>query len=174
MVKSFRSHPSILLRSIGNESVYGTNFQQCWDWVKATDKTRPVIFSYPGSVGEKEPVYDILSMHYQDVNGNLNQWNRSTRGFQGEGIPALFDEWAHPACYTYATLQEDPNIREFWGHSIERMWSGLFDAPGGLGGATGDMWMKRLCCPEPKVGTALTERVCPYRQPEDYQGKCVG
>ena len=135
MVKSFRSHPSILFWSIGNESVYGTNFQQCWDWVKATDKTRPVIFSYPGSVGEKEPVYDILSMHYQDVNGNLNQWNRSTHGFQGEGIPALFDEWAHPACYTYATLQEDPNIREFWGHSIERMWSGLFDAPGGLGGA---------------------------------------
>ena len=86
MVKSFRSHPSILFWSIGNESVYGTNFQQCWDWVKATDKTRPVIFSYPGSVGEKKPVYDILSMHYQDVNGNLNQWNRSTRGFQGEGI----------------------------------------------------------------------------------------
>ena len=73
MVKSFRSHPSILFWSIGNESVYGTNFQQCWDWVKATDKTRPVIFSYPGSVGEKKPVYDILSMHYQDVNGNLNQ-----------------------------------------------------------------------------------------------------
>ena len=47
MVKSFRSHPSILFWSIGNESVYGTNFQQCWDWVKATDKTRPVIFSYP-------------------------------------------------------------------------------------------------------------------------------
>ena len=67
MVKSFRSHPSILFWSIGNESVYGTNFQQCWDWVKATDKTRPVIFSYPGSVGEKKPVYDILSMHYQDV-----------------------------------------------------------------------------------------------------------
>ena len=67
MVKSFRSHPSILFWSIGNESVYGTNFQQCWDWVKATDKTRPVIFSYPGSVGEKEPVYDILSMHYQDA-----------------------------------------------------------------------------------------------------------
>ena len=112
MVKSFRSHPSILFWSIGNESVYGTNFQQCWDWVKATDKTRPVIFSYPGSVGEKKPVYDILSMHYQDVNGNLNQWNRSTHGFQGEGIPALFDEWAHPACYTYATLQEDPDLDE--------------------------------------------------------------
>lgn len=42
MVKAFRSHPSILFWSIGNESVYGKNFQACWDWVKATDTTRPV------------------------------------------------------------------------------------------------------------------------------------
>lgn len=174
MVKSFRSHPSILFWSIGNESVYGTNFQQCWDWVKATDKTRPVIFSYSGSVGEKKPVYDILSMHYQDVNGNLNQWNRSTRGFQGEGIPALFDEWAHPACYTYATLQEDPNIREFWGHSIERMWSGLFDAPGGLGGAIWGYVDETFMLPEPKVGTAFWKEFARTAKPEDYQGKCVG
>lgn len=174
MVKSFRSHPSILFWSIGNESVYGTNFQQCWDWVKATDKTRPVIFSYPGSVGEKEPVYDILSMHYQDVNGNLNQWNRSTHGFQGEGIPALFDEWAHPACYTYATLQEDPNIREFWGHSIERMWSGFFDAPGGLGGAIWGYVDETFMLPEPKVGTAFWKEFARTAKPEDYQGKCVG
>ena len=174
MVKSFRSHPSILFWSIGNESVYGTNFQQCWDWVKATDKTRPVIFSYPGSVGEKEPVYDILSMHYQDVNGNMNQWNRSTHGFQGEGIPALFDEWAHPACYTYATLQEDPNIREFLGHSIERMWSGLFDAPGGLGGAIWGYVDETFMLPEPKVGTAFWKEFARTAKPEDYQGKCVG
>lgn len=174
MVKSFRSHPSILFWSIGNESVYGTNFQQCWDWVKATDKTRPVIFSYPGSVGEKKPVYDILSMHYQDVNGNLNQWNRSTHGFQGEGIPALFDEWAHPACYTYATLQEDPNIREFWGHSIERMWSGLFDAPGGLGGVIWGYVDETFMLPEPKVGTAFWKEFARTAKPEDYQGKCVG
>lgn len=174
MVKSFRSHPSILFWSIGNESVYGTNFQQCWDWVKATDKTRPVIFSYPGSVGEKKPIYDILSMHYQDVNGNLNQWNRSTRGFEGEGIPALFDEWAHPACYTYATLQEDPNIREFWGHSLEKMWSGLFDAPGGLGGAIWGYVDETFMLPEPKVGTAFWKEFARTAKPEDYQGKCVG
>ena len=31
MVKSLRSHPSILFWSIGNESVYGSNFQLCWD-----------------------------------------------------------------------------------------------------------------------------------------------
>lgn len=156
MVKSFRSHPSILFWSIGNESVYGKNFQLCWDWVKATDTTRPVIFSYPGSAEEKKArIFDILSMHYQDVYGNINQWGMSTRNFQGHGIPTLYDEWAHPACYTYTTLQTDPNIREFWGKSIDMMWSGLFDAPGGLGGAIWGYIDETFALPEPKEGTSF-------------------
>lgn len=174
MVKSFRSHPSILFWSIGNESVYGSNFQQSWDWVKQTDPTRPVIFSYPGSVGDREKIYDILSMHYQDVNGNLDQWNRSTRNFQGHGIPALFDEWAHPACYTYATLQNDPNIREFWGISLDKMWSGLFDAPGGLGGAIWGYIDETFMLPEPRVGTSFWKEFARTAKPEAFQGNCVG
>ena len=174
MVKAFRSHPSVLFWSIGNESVYGKNFQDCWDWVKATDTTRPVIFSYPGSVGEKKPIYDILSMHYQDVDGNLNQWGRATRNYQGHGIPALFDEWAHPACYTYKTLQDDPNIREFWGISIDKMWSGLFDAPGGLGGAIWGYIDETFMLPEPKMGTSFWKEFARTAKPEDYQGNCVG
>lgn len=174
MVKSFRSHPSILFWSIGNESVYGSNFQLCWDWVKATDTTRPVIFSYPGAVDKKEKVYDILSMHYQDVNGNLSQWGMSTRGFQGHGIPALFDEWAHPACYTYATLQTDPNIREFWGQSLDKMWSGLYEAPGGLGGAIWGYIDETFMLPKPKAGTPFWKEFAHTAKPDDYQGDCVG
>ena len=174
MVKAFRSHPSVLFWSIGNESVYGKNFQDCWDWVKATDTTRPVIFSYPGSVGEKKPIYDILSMHYQDVDGYLNQWGRGTRNYQGHGIPALFDEWAHPACYTYKTLQDDPNIREFWGISIDKMWSGLFDAPGGLGGAIWGYIDETFMLPEPKMGTSFWKEFARTAKPEDFQGNCVG
>lgn len=174
MVKSFRSHPSILFWSIGNESVYGTNFQLCWDWVKAADRTRPVIFSYPGAVDKKEKIYDILSMHYQDVNGDLSQWGMTTRGFQGHGIPALYDEWAHPACYTYATLQNDPNIREFWGQSLDKMWSGLYNAPGGLGGATWGYIDEIFMLPEPKVGKPFWKEFAHTAKPSDVQGKCVG
>lgn len=174
MVKAFRTHPSVVLWSIGNESVYGRNFQQCRDWVKATDTTRPVIFSYPGTEGDRAPIYDILSMHYQDVNGNLDSWGRSVRGFQAPGIPALFDEWAHPACYTYATLREDPNIREFWGHSIEKMWSGLFEARGGLGGAIWGYVDEIFMLPEPKAGTAYWREFAHTAKPEGYRGRCVG
>lgn len=175
MVKSFRSHPSILFWSIGNESAYGSNFQLCWDWVKATDSTRPVIFSYPGSAMEKKAnIFDILSMHYQDVYGNINQWGMSTRNFQGHGIPALYDEWAHPACYTYATLQTDPNIREFWGKSIDMMWKGLFDAPGGLGGAIWGYIDETFALPKPKEGTAFWKEFAHTAKPANYQGDCVG
>lgn len=174
MVKSFRSHPAILFWSLGNESAYGKNFQVCHDWVKSADSTRPVIFSYPGSVDQGRKMYDILSMHYQDVRGNVSQWGMSARGFQGHGIPALFDEWAHPACYTYATLQTDPNIREFWGQSLDMMWNGLFDAPGGLGGAIWGYIDETFALPVPKAGTAYWKEFARTAKPADYQGNCVG
>lgn len=174
MVKSFRSHPSVLFWSIGNESQYGINFQKSWDYVKATDKTRPVIFSYPGSMGDKKPIFDLLSMHYQDVNGDLNQWGITTRNFQGMNLPTVFDEWAHPACYTYSTLQTDPNIREFWGESLEKMWSGLFEAKGGLGGAIWGYIDETFMVPQLKTGTPFWKEFARTAKPEDFQGDCVG
>lgn len=175
MVRNFCLHPSILFWSIGNESTYGSNFQKCWEWVKANDLTRPVIFSYPGSQDKDAvKIYDILSMHYQDVNGNLNQWGMETHGFQGHGIPALYDEWAHPACYTYATLQNDPNIREFWGKSLDLMWGGLFDAPGGLGGAIWGYIDELFMLPTPKIGKPFWKEFAHTAKPENYQGNCVG
>lgn len=98
----------------------------------------------------------------------------STRNFQGHGIPALFDEWAHPACYTYATLQTDPNIREFWGKSLDMMWSGLFNAPGGLGGAIWGYVDETFSLPEPKFGTSFWKEFARTAKPLDYQGNCVG
>ncbi|WP_448776965.1 glycoside hydrolase family 2 TIM barrel-domain containing protein [Bacteroides congonensis] len=173
MVKSFRSHPSVLLWSIGNESRYGENFRKSWEWIKQVDTTRPVIFSWPGTAKENK-IYDILSMHYPEVEGYKKQFGLETRNFQGYGIPALFDEWAHPACYTYATLQTDPNIREFWGQSLDRMWSGVFNAPGALGGAIWCYVDETFSLPEPKVGTSFWKEFARTAKPQDYQGNCVG
>ena len=173
MVRTFRSHPSVLFWSLGNESRYGENVRRTWDWITAEDPARPVVFSYPGSVDDGRKV-DILSMHYPGVEGNLDQWNRSTRGFQGEGIPALFDEWAHPACYTYRTLQYDPNIREFWGQSLDMMWNRLFEAPGGLGGAIWGYVDETFAVPELKYGTPFWKEFARTAKPLDMQGECVG
>ncbi len=38
------NHPCIIVWSLGNEAGYGPNFDACYDWLKAWDKSRPVQF----------------------------------------------------------------------------------------------------------------------------------
>ena len=136
MVSVFRDHPSVIIWSLGNESRFGTNFEASASRLKELEPVRPVIFSYPGHVSGPQGVYDILSMHYPDSKGNLLQYGKQTKAFTAaEDIPVLFDEWAHVACYNRATLKEDPNVRSFWGMSLDRMWGRCFFSRGGLGGA---------------------------------------
>ncbi|MEG1617131.1 MAG: glycoside hydrolase family 2 TIM barrel-domain containing protein [Bacteroidales bacterium] len=174
MVTSFRSHPSILFWSVGNECNYGGNFQYSYDWVKQNDLTRPAIFSYPGSVEKGKKTFDILSMHYPGVDGTMNQWGATTQGFQTSSMPSIFDEWAHVPCYTYSTLQDDPNIREFWGESLDKMWGKLFDAPGGLGGAIWGYIDETFMVPAPHTGNSYWIEYAHTAKPKDYQGDCVG
>lgn len=136
MVNTHRNHPSVIMWSLGNESTYGSNIQKCYDWAKKEDTTRPIIFSYPGTVPPEAKCYDILSMHYPNFDGNMyNQRSLSVLGFSYQTMPVIFDEWAHVPCYTNETLRQDPNIREFWGQSLDMMWASLFESRGGLGGS---------------------------------------
>ena len=41
-VSMFFNHPSIVIWSLGNETVMGDNFLQAYKWIKSQDKTRPV------------------------------------------------------------------------------------------------------------------------------------
>jgi len=135
MVTNHRNHPSVIIWSIGNENKFGTNFKKSYDWVKSNDPTRPVIFSYPGNVPDSIMSYDILSMHYPGIKGNMNQYGITIVSFGHEKMPVLFDEWAHVPCYNIETVSEDPNIRDFWGISLDSMWQRVFESDGGLGGA---------------------------------------
>ncbi len=174
MVKTFRSHPSVLLWSIGNENIYGSNFQKSRDWIKNTD-SRPVVFSYPGTQKEGNKVYDIVTCHYPDVDGNATAFDLTTVRFQWYGIPALFNEWAHLPSNEFHTLQVDPNIREFWGQSIDMMWSNLFESPGGLGGAIWNYSDEIFMLPVPKVGVPWWKESSRIVRPEGVPyGNCVG
>jgi len=174
MVNTFRSHPSVLFWSIGNESAYGSNFQQCYDWVKAADTTRPVIFSYPDLEKEENTIYDILSIHYPYVDSNIAQYGMTTVRFQRPGIPVLFDEWLHPACYVYWTLRDDPNIREFWSKSVDMAWTNLFESPGGLGGAIWGYVDDIFMLPVPKAGAPWWHEFARRDKPNEFSGNCVG
>ena len=59
-VLTLRNHPSIIVWSLGNEAGYGKNFEDVYDWVKATDKTRPVQYEQAGQKGKTDifcPMY---------------------------------------------------------------------------------------------------------------------
>ncbi len=136
MTATFRDHPSVIIWSLGNESRYGSNIAASWNRIDELDSTRPVIYSYPGLIPDSLDRNDILSMHYPGYNGELEQYGKRTNGFSSSGnIPVLFDEWAHVACYNTATLKRDPNVRDFWGKSLDRMWYKCFLSKSGLGGA---------------------------------------
>jgi len=59
-VKQFRNHPSIIVWSLGNEAGYGINFERAYDWIKATDNTRPVQYEQARQEGKTDifcPMY---------------------------------------------------------------------------------------------------------------------
>jgi len=64
-VLSFRNHPSIIVWSLGNEAGYGPNFEKAYEWVKATDTTRPCQFEQAGQNGKT----DIFCPMYYDYRG---------------------------------------------------------------------------------------------------------
>ncbi len=152
MVNNHKNHPSVIMWSIGNENEFGSNFKKSFEWVKENDETRPVIFSYPGKVPEDVNSYEILSMHYPDTSGNMNQYGIKTAGFGFNEMPVIFDEWAHVACYNNFTVIEDPNIRDFWGRSLDMMWKKTFEANGALGGAIWGMIDETFMLPDSLPG----------------------
>jgi len=125
MIERDRSHVSVLLWSLGNESKWGANFQQLYAYVKREEPTRPVIWSYPETVPKGTLAYDVYSYHYPNFDADL----------KSAAVPKLNDEWAHVACYNVDTLERDPGVRDFWGASIMKFWDNAYAADGCLGGA---------------------------------------
>lgn len=171
-VDNHRNHPAVIIWSIGNENQYGMNFLKSYQWIKDTDLTRPVIFSYPGQVPDSLRIYDILSIHYPSWRGDIEQYGYNIMGFENASMPVLFDEWAHVACYNKPTLLADPNVRNFWGQSLDSMWTYLFEADGGLGGAIWCMIDETFMLPDTLDGFrdwwGWQEGVL------DFEGPCVG
>ena len=84
-VLSFRNHPSIIVWSLGNEAGYGPNFEKAYDWVKATDTTRPCQYE---QAGENKKT-DIFCPMYAD-------YRRCESYAQGDNPrPLIQCEYAH-------------------------------------------------------------------------------
>jgi beta-galactosidase len=84
-VITLRHHPSIIVWSLGNEAGYGPNFEKCYDWVKATDPSRPCQYEQAG----QERKTDIFCPMYYDYRG-------CERYAQGDNPrPLIQCEYAH-------------------------------------------------------------------------------
>lgn len=127
MVHLNRSHPSVLIWSLGNESLkYKECFTRAAEVVKELDPTRPRNFSQwsPDADGNE---LEIGNHHYPGPGGPDQ--------YRGAKRPIVFDEFCHLNSYNRLELSADPGIRDQWGELLDRMWTGMYHSQGVLGGA---------------------------------------
>lgn len=153
MIDRDRNHAAVIMWSIGNESSYGSNFQQEYDFVKRIDPSRPVSWSWPAiALKEGKRCFDIAVGHYPVYNGKGGDMGGIDQHMLHPDYPLLSDEWAHVACYNTGLLKYDPNTKDFWGRSMDTTWMNRFDVPGNAGGAIWGMIDETFHLPDTVTG----------------------
>ena len=96
-----RSHPSVLIWSIGNEEPIRESTVRVAQKVRALDPTRLIL--YPGTHDEASlpPEADLYAPHYPDL--------ASVRNWQPSGRPFVATEYAHSLGLAFGS-----NFREIW------------------------------------------------------------
>ncbi len=128
MIERDRSHPSIIMWSLGNENTkWGKNFEVERDYARLEDPTRPLKTghnAYGGGWNTDEHA-DLDSYHYPGWNSN----------FDKDGKPYIFDEGIHVMCYygRDSIADRDPAVRDFWGESIKYFWEKIYPSKGTAG-----------------------------------------
>lgn len=135
MIERDRSHPSVIIWSLANESYWGKSHGIMNAYAHREDPSRLTIFSYPITQTEEDEPADIWSAHYASWDSKLDDLTECFRRSFHEAVPwpVLHDEATHIPCYDRREQQRDPGVREFWGETIGRFWDRLWDTKGALG-----------------------------------------
>jgi hypothetical protein len=153
MIDHDRNHASVIMWSIGNESSYGSNFQKEYDFIKTIDQSRPVSWSWPTSALEEgKRCFDIAIGHYPAYDGKGSDMGGIEKNMLHPDYPLLSDEWAHVACYNVDLLRYDPNVKDYWGRSLDATWANRFDLAGNIGGAIWGMIDETFHMPDTITG----------------------
>ncbi len=144
MVAFYRSHPSVVIWSVANESHWAPPFARSSRAIRDADPNRVQTFNW-WRLGEGcEDHVEIANHHYPN-SGKVHAFADNSR-------PILFDEFAHLYCYNDRELATDPGLRHLWGGFLARQWEEIVALPNGAGGsiwAAVDDW---FAVPQPGGG----------------------
>ena len=118
-----KSHPSIIIWSLGNESGWNVWFQNSYEIAMKYDSSRP--FSFHDQHGDNRT--DIMNDHYAGPNG--------PKRFANSPKPVWFGEYVHLNAYNRYELWTDPGVRNAWGRGFKAMWESMYATESILGGA---------------------------------------
>ena len=117
MIEEFKSHPSILYWSIGNESNWGSNSVSCHTYSRAADPTRPTKFSWGYTAND---IPEIFSVHYGLKSA-------------GTSVPNIWDEYAHGSI-SVNEEKLDPGYQDC-AETIDQLWTDAYQSDSCIGGA---------------------------------------
>ena len=134
MYERSKNHPAIIIWSLGNEAGNGINFERTYDWLKATDTTRPVQYER----AEENYNTDIYCRMYRSIDEIMSYVSRKDiyRPFilceyvhaMGNSMGGLKDYWdifetqpmAQGGCIwdwvDQSFVEIDPNGKWFWSY----------------------------------------------------------
>jgi hypothetical protein len=143
LVERDRTHPSIIMWGLGNESFYGTNVKKTFDYTYAEDPSRLSMFSWSHRVPQNDALpYTAFSYHYPKFDADLSTYDSATFNSHSlvldrvpqPNIPVIADEMAHVPLVNREEQKRDPNVRNFYGESIKLFWEHFMNTKGALGG----------------------------------------
>lgn len=128
-IQAGKNHPSVIIWSLGNESMWSPLWEKVLAFVKKTDPTRPTTFHDQcwGGFNNAHSKADIAVYHYPGINGPAHA-AKSER-------PVLFGEYAHLSCYNRRELLTDPGIRSAYNAPLVTFYDSIYHYKGNLGGA---------------------------------------
>lgn len=126
MIERDRSHPSVIIWSVGNESRWGKNFIESSKASKKADPTRPLIKS-AWTPDHDNGMLDVSSTHYPGHAG--------PQRYDNYHRPVIYDEYCHLMCYNQSEFLTDPGLRDYWGKVLATQWEGMYASKGCAGGA---------------------------------------
>ncbi len=127
-----RNHPSVIIWSLGNESVWSPLWAKVNEVVKKLDTSRPTAFQDQlwGGFNNAGSKADIANYHYPGLTGRYTPAATDT-----SKRPVMFDEYAHLPDYDRRALLTDPGERTAYNDALIRMYDSIYVHKANLGGA---------------------------------------